>query len=234
MKKHFAIIFVIILSIDVNAQINRSGTQNQYHIGLKEGVNFTQISGDGHAGFHKVGMSGGIFIRTRPKNKKFFIQLEALYSEKGSRWAAPPAADTSSHPSAYYEPPTIGYLLRIHYIEFPLLFQYNFAALGIKTLFFEGGLSYGRLIYREEYKAVPGYNLPQYGPLFKHYEVAYNLGVRYTLPEHFELNFRFSRSISAVRDYYLSGDTKTATFFHPGQQNTVLYLAISYYFDLAK
>ena len=141
MKKLIPLFIAVVLFNPLIAQMGKRGVLSSYQLGAKEGVTVTQISADGHVGFMKAGMVGGFYLRNKFKNQKACVQFEVLYSEKGSRWYAKASSDTAASPSPYYEPPTLGYLLRLHYIEFPLIYQYNFRALGAKGLFFEGGLS---------------------------------------------------------------------------------------------
>ncbi len=198
------------------------------YIGALEGMTTSQISGDGHAGFHKYGMVGGLFFR-KDISPKLTLQLEAIYKEKGSRFYADNI--TNPNPSnVYYESPTYGYLLRLNYIEFPLLLQYTFPEnKRLKGLIIEGGPGFGIPVHIEEYIAVPGYNLRQYGPPFNYHEYSMNLGISYYLESNFGFNLRFSRSVSSVRDYYRG---EKSSFLSPGQQNTVISLSLNYRLQL--
>ncbi len=205
------------------AQITLRHKKKTY-IGALEGLTTSQISGDAHAGFHKYGSVGGLFIR-KDFSSTFTIQLEAIYKEKGSRFYAKPIPNPDPA-NTLYESPTRGYLLKINYIEFPLLFQYTIDRNSkLDGLIVEFGPGFGIPVHIEEYKTVPGYNLRQYGPHFNYYEATYNIGFSYYLGSNFGFNLRFSRSVNSVRDYYRG---EKSSFLSPGQQNAVLSLSMNY------
>jgi hypothetical protein len=228
MKRVILLLFFISFVIEAQAQrtIHR---RKSIYVGGLQGVTTSQISGDAHKGFKKFGMMGGLFV-IREINQSLTLQIEAIYKEKGSRYHAPPVADTAAVPSPYYETPTEGYLLKMNYIEFPVLLQYTFSELSRFTgLIVELGPGFGIPVHIEEYVTVPGFNNRQYGPPFNYYEISYNVGLSYYLKSNIGFNFRFSRSANAVRDYYKG---EKATTLSPGQQNTVLSFSVNYRFKL--
>ncbi len=227
MKRVILLLLFILFFLGVQAQRTLHNVKKIY-IGALEGITTSQISGDGHAGFHKYGMLGGLFVR-KDISPGITLQFEALYKEKGSRYYAPSVPNTGAA-NPLYESPTNGYLLKINYIEFPLLLQYTFSDLSkLKGVIVEMGPGFGIPVHIEEYVTVPGYNLRQYGPPFNYYEATANLGVSYYFASNFGLNFRFSKSVNSVRDYYRG---EKATSLSPGQQNTVLSLSLNYRFQL--
>jgi len=223
-------ILLLFVSFFVEAQAQRTiHRRKAFYIGGLEGLTTSQISGDGHKGFHKYGMTGGLFV-TKELSQSLTLQVEAIYKEKGSRYHAPPVSDTAAVHSPYYETPTEGYFLKMNYIEFPVLLQYTFGELSrFSGLIVELGSGFGVPVHIEEYVTVPGYNQRQYGPTFNYYEICYNAGLSYYLKSNIGFNLRFSRSANAVRDYYKG---EKATLLSPGQQNTVLSFSVNYRFKL--
>ena len=61
-----------------------------FDAGFIGGINMSQISGDGYAGYNKIGMNFGSYIvlpNLKDKNNitsDNFIKIEMLYSQKGS------------------------------------------------------------------------------------------------------------------------------------------------------
>jgi len=216
--------FISFFVVEAHAQRTIHHRKKLYVGGL-QGVTTSQISGDGHRGFHKYGMMGGLFV-TREISQSLNLQIEAIYKEKGSSYHARPVSDTAAVHSPYYEAPTKGYLLKLNYIEFPVLLQYTFSELSrLDGLIVEVGPGFGIPVHIEEYVTVPGFNQRQYGPTFNYYEISYNVGLSYYLESNIGFNLRFSRSANAVRDYYKGEKTTTLS---PGQQNTVLSFSVSY------
>lgn len=73
----------------------------------------SQVDGDTWKGYHKVGYLAGAFVRLELSPRSSF-QLEMEYIQKGSRHNV----DSAN----YYDQ---SYLLRLHYLELPLLYQYS-------------------------------------------------------------------------------------------------------------
>src|SRR6056300_1683315 len=56
---------------------------NKFKAGIKAGLNSSQITGDGYAGFNKLNLQGG-FLLQKPINETSQLQFEILYIQKGS------------------------------------------------------------------------------------------------------------------------------------------------------
>ena len=93
------------------------------------GVMGTQISGDDLSGFNKAGICAGVGIRAALSTKTS-LGFRMLYFQKGSRM---PLKNDGTD-SAYY-------LLRLSYVEVPLLLRFQVT----KKLFAEAGPSLGYL-----------------------------------------------------------------------------------------
>jgi outer membrane immunogenic protein len=187
-----------------------SAQEQRFSTGLKVGLSSSQVSGDNLAGYHKAGMSAGIFCSAH-FSKKWSSQFELLFIQKGSKYTGNPDAGDLNY-----------YRLQLNYIEVPVLVQYHY-----KKFTVEAGPGFGYLInYKEE--DMLG-DITGIRPFHKS-EISYNLGVNYRIVNHLGINARFSNSLSSIRDH-LSG---ARTFINPGQQNTVLQLTLSYTFGNAK
>ena len=152
MRSFLAIlIFSSLLAVTAKAQRFRGG--------VIAGISTTQIEGDGYGGFNKAGLQLGGFVNT-DISEKFIGQFEINYINKGSK-------DPANHEIGKYD----YYIIRINYVEIPVLLRYKF-----KKFIFDLGLSYGRLVKEKQEDSngdVPQQGL-KIGP-FKKNEIAYQL-----------------------------------------------------------
>jgi hypothetical protein len=202
MKKFIYFLFFISTFTSATAQ------EHRFSAGIKAGLSSSQISGDELAGFRKTGFTGGLLLRTL-FTKNWTTQFEMLFIQKGSKEAA--RIDSLTGDYNYY-------LLQLNYLEVPLLVQYR-----IKNVFFEAGPGIGYLInYKEEDKTG---DLTGRRP-FHPFEISFDFGFGISIKDHVGIGIRYSNSINSVRDH-LSGARR---WYNPGQQNTVIQLALSYTF----
>jgi hypothetical protein len=184
----------------------------KFEAGLALGFNTSQISGDNLGGFNRLSPNAGIFIK-RVINDKLDWRLEMAYLGKGSRNA--PGPD---------DPATDYYLLRLHYVELPLMFSYNLKSkwrveagpsVGVYVGHFEediNGEYVGILSARED---------------FKRLDISGNLGIIWEFSEKWKLNVRGSNSILPVRNY----DQQTSFRLNKGQLNKSIMLRLFYCFN---
>ena len=161
----------------------------QFRAGASFGVNASQISGDGYSGFNKAGINAGIFSNTR-FSRDLDFQFEINYSEKGSR--KNPQTDKGD---------TEFFLLRMPYIEIPIMLQYH------KNKFtYEAGFSYSRLIssYLENENG-PFEIQPQLNQ-FRDNDFAFLLGVNFNFTDNLIMNWRFNTSVIPFRKYDSGSD----------------------------
>lgn len=203
MKKISLLFFCLGIVGWLNAQ------ERRFSAGAKIGLSSSQVSGDDLAGFHKAGLTAGLFSSVK-FSKKWSGQFELLFVQKGSKYAGNPDAGDLNY-----------YRLQLNYMEVPVLIQYQF-----KKLCIEAGPGFGYLIhYREEDRMG---DITGMRP-FNKSEISYNLGVNYRIINHLGISARFSNSISSIRNHASGAHTLS----NPGQQNTVLQLAIHYIFGNA-
>ena len=173
--------------------------------GLFCGISTSQVSGDAAAGFDKAGIYAGVcsFLNLNEKNA---IQLELSFIQKGSRKNPKPNLGIYNK-----------YLLRLNYVEIPLIYRMKFNY----NLSFEAGPSLGILVFSREYdqSGIISNRLP-----FQNQDISMNFGGNYEINEHLKFNVRFSNSILKIRDHQ-SGEVY---WFNRGQYNSVLAFSLNY------
>ena len=135
------VIFIfILLSLKVSAQQKKE----LFNVGLKEGANTSQVSGDNYNGFDKYGFVGGAFLKGS-LNKTWTPGFEIIFTQKGSRhWSDHENGDFTS------------YFLQLSYVEIPLLLQYNIEMQNFYGLSVELGPSFAFLLRTKEIVEISG------------------------------------------------------------------------------
>lgn len=152
--------------------------------GLKLGVSASQVSGDSYGGFNKAGLIFGGFAKINLKDKHH-VQFEITYTQKGSRRNP----KTSEGDNDFF-------LLRLDYIEIPLLYQYDY-----KIFTFEGGPYISTLInqYIEDEFGVT--TLPDNYNEFSAFDIGVTAGLSFNFTEHLIMSWRYSNSVIPVRKF---------------------------------
>ena len=188
--------------------ISQAAAQKQFNAGITAGFTATQVDGDNWQGYYKVGLCGGGFVNTMI-GERYSLQLELLYTQKGSKHNPDPV----NSPFSFYE-------MGLSYIEIPILFRYHIKP----QLIAEGGISYGRLLSSQEedmYGILPDDQAP-----FQKSEYAVHGGMDLKVYKNLHANLRASYSILAIRfkpqisGYYIIG----------GQFNNVISFSLRYFF----
>jgi hypothetical protein len=197
LKASFLILLVMMVSSSLKAQ--------RFNGGIMIGGDVSQVDGDMYDGYHKWGYLGGAYVALRISPHSSF-QMELEYIQKGSR-----RVDTTNSGGTQY-------LLRLHYIEVPFLYQYTFK----KRFYFEIGpaadVLIGSLELRdgiEETNAVPLRPITLTG-IF---------GFGAYLTRNLRINLRSNYSLISIRsknDY--SGYRRI--LFETGQYNNVISLSV--------
>lgn len=95
-------------------EINTAIAQDKgFHLLLSAGANASQVNGDKLAGFDKFGLNIGAGVQ-RKINTKSALQIEFLYSEKGSKDVVNP------------NNPVPDTLFQFNYIDVPIVYTYEF------------------------------------------------------------------------------------------------------------
>jgi len=124
-------IFFLLLSFLFSNEIE---AQQRFKAGLIAGVNVSQINGDASAGFHKVGLVGGLRGVTILTDK-MELSIELLFSQQGSR------SELTTQTIANQ------FTIHLNYAAVPVIFNYRDWDQGdYHRLHFHGGLAYSRLL----------------------------------------------------------------------------------------
>ena len=137
------------------------GYGQRFHAGLIGGLSTSQVSGDQLSGFNQAGLIAGGFVNS-PISEKSSLQMEIIFIQKGSRKPVQPNSNNEY------------YILRLSYIEVPLLYKWKASS----KLTVEGGPSFGVLVYSQEETERGVY---ESDPAFRTYEISINVGLNYPL-----------------------------------------------------
>lgn len=195
MKKIYLALFILLISLPLlNAQ--------RFKGGVIGGINASQIDGDTWAGYYKMGLVAGAFVKTDFVDK-WGGQLEIKYSAKGSA-----NAFSTSYPV----------LIRLRYIDLPVLATYE----AIENLKVEGGISINYLFDAQYYDGVWS---DQWDIEPSKLETALTFGVNYRFFQSFDMNLRYSYSLFPVRS-----KTSTDSFGRGAWFNNLFTFAL--YFEI--
>ena len=197
--------FVKLIIVCILTVVSFSLYSQKFNGGILGGINATQVFGDQWSGPNKAGLYLGAFVNRYFSNRSS-LQLELDYIQKGSR--KNPDASTGNYST---------YLLRLNYIEMPVLYKYDFAEKG--TL--ETGLSLGVLVH--SYEEADG-STEVAGEEFDKIDFSFNLGAYYTIIKNFRINIRLAHSIIPIRPHS-SGQTYR---LNRGQYNQSIAIIFHY------
>lgn len=184
--------------------------KSPYRAGLKLGYSFHTLTGDLTKSRHGQDFIGGLWFQLK-MNKKWTAQTEVLLIDKGI--GGGPGGKSPTRVSAH--------LVRLHYFEFPVLFQYH-----KKMIYYEFGPGLGYLInFREDLNGNTMPELVNNYP-FSRSELSFNLGVGFALTEKWAIGLRLSHSVLPIRDTVPSVGKKS--------YNALLALNVSRQFKIKK
>lgn len=175
--------------------------------GLKAGLTMSQIAGDGFSGYNKAGLFVGCWgaINLQPD---LSLQMDIAYTQKGS---AQQASDA--------RPDIPQYLLRLNYVEMPLVVTYQMAPFAV-----EAGLSFDFLVgQKETINFVPN----DQGDIWRKVNLASVLGLKYLLSEKWMISLRSINSISSIRKNSVPKNVRRYSQKY-GAYNDVLALGLIY------
>jgi hypothetical protein len=187
--------FLILVSSSLKAQ--------HFNAGLMIGGDVSQVDGDTYSGYTKFGYLGGAYVGLQVSPHSSF-QMELEYIQKGSRNDTNATGITS-------------YLLRIHYIEVPILYQYIFKS----RFYFEAGPAIDIYIGSLEMKD----GLQVNGVPIRSVCFSGIFGFGAYVTKHLRLNLRTNYSLNSLRSKNDIGYYRRM-FFERGQYNNVLSLSV--------
>lgn len=202
--------FLVILVIGALASFSQ-----KFNGGIIAGGNVSQLDGDGNDGYNKFGFQAGAFVSLRISPHSSF-QMEMEYIQKGSRINADSITNTGNT-----------YLMRFHYLEVPLLYQYSFT--NGRRWSVEAGPAMDVLL--GSYEENNGIEVPaQYQYPLRSITLAGILGFSAFITDHLKANFRFNYSLLSIRPQNNYPPTSRHILFETGQFNNVLSLSLFWYF----
>jgi hypothetical protein len=173
---------------------------------ISAGITTSQVSGDALSGFDKAGFNVGAGVALST-SRKIQISFEPSYLQKGSR---KPSKLDKGDPSFY--------LLRLNYIELPVLISYRLT----QSFKLQLGPSIGWL----EKSTEEDENGVLEGEPFNAIDLSISGGIAYQLSNNWQLVLRNIQSVSPVREF----GGRALPFFKGGQYNTVIAFILQYYF----
>ena len=117
-KINMKYLFTLIALSAVLAGNAQAGNLPEWHVGIKGGLNYANISGSGTASGFSAGAEGGVFVE-RTFNSKWSIQPELLFAQDNTK-----QSNFSTFYPANYNP----YLaddIKLAWLNIPVLFKYN-------------------------------------------------------------------------------------------------------------
>ncbi|MBK6564973.1 MAG: PorT family protein [Saprospiraceae bacterium] len=177
--KKYVIFCILLLTI-----YHQHGISQSFKASVVAGANMAQIDGDFLYGFKKTGLTAGGRI-SYPVTKNMFLNLELLYSERGSSVSYFEKNDSNKY--------------SLRYLEIPLIFSIHDWFHEEKKYYIvraEAGFSYGALF---QLKVPPVVDENQ----FKKNDFSYILGLGFQFTKNIGLSLRYTRSINDMLDYNL-------------------------------
>jgi hypothetical protein len=171
------------------------------------GFDASQVAGDTYSGYNKVGPVGGFFVNLQPTKHSSF-QMELYYVQKGSRKSADAVEEDYN-----------SYLLRLNYVELPLLYKYHFGWFAL-----EFGPSVAFLM--SAYEAVNETDQKRDDYATATFQL--NSGAVFTIAKNWKLDIRTNNSLTSLRSNLNTGDVRRLWSY--GQYNDVLMFTVAYQF----
>jgi hypothetical protein len=172
--------------------------------GVMGGLVGSQVAGDSYAGYNKLGFSAGVFANVELSNNTF-LQMELSFIQKGSRFIPQPKK------GLYDE-----YIMRLNYIELPVLYQFRFLDIFKAEFGFAGNFLLSHFEEKNHLKVADN--------LFREMNLNFIAGLYYSIDEKFTINFRTNNSITGIR----KNNQGVPRFGSYGQYNDALVLSIYY------
>lgn len=179
------LLFIVLLPTGVQAQ--RRQKQQRFKAGLIAGVTASQIDGDASAGYHKLGLQGGL-RGIAVLNDKQDMSIELLFTQRGSR----------NQPKTFPD-----FNVTLNYVEVPVQWHYHDWPANDDSdnpdyyrVHFNVGLSYARLInYKDKNQfsaistALPEMNSNSF---------CFVIGASLFVSKHLAFTFRYHRALNRL------------------------------------
>jgi hypothetical protein len=193
MKRLFLQILLLLFVTGTRAQElpSLNNSDNNFVGGIILGGNVSRMTGTYYQGYHKLGLTTGLTVYTRLKNK-FWTSIELLYSQKGTIGVR---QMESVYTGSYFEK----YYARLNYIEVPVLLHY----FDKRWYHFSIGASYSVLMKsKEDLVSYQPTNLYTQQSFFNQREYDIIIGGGLHVNKNLFLNIRYQHSVTPVRDAF--------------------------------
>lgn len=174
--------------------------------GLTGGLVGSQVAGDPSSGYNKLGVYFGVFA-SRQFTLKSGAKFEMGYIQKGAR-------ENPTEENGNFQ-----YLLRLQYIELPVLYQFTIN----QRLLLNAGLAYSYLLGTPYEEA--NFSNSVSGTEFNTHTATFILGLDYRITDALSASFRTNNSITPIREH-VSGAKR---LFNRGQYSDALTFGLTYY-----
>ena len=216
MSKKIIIFLFSIFFFNKNLSAQKESWLHQtFKAGPVIGTNLSQVDGDANAGIHKIGLHTGVASYVN-LNNKLGMQLEILYSQKGSRYTQ--ELNGAQGPYFAY------YRMYLNYVEIPLALKYYYT----EDIHFGAGISFNRLINsKEEYIGLYGtkeFDSESYSFNKNNWDAF--IGIDYQISGRWIAEARYQYSITPIRTL-----SKIPQGFENGrnQANNLFVIRLGYY-----
>lgn len=176
----------LFLSLFLSALYFNYGYAQKFEGGIVLGLVGSQVAGDQYSGYNKAGLNAGGWINL-PLGEKSKLQMELTYIQKGSR----------ENPD-YEKNKMDSYLMRLGYVQLPLLYLYQYNDL----IGFETGLGMNFLIHSNE--RFNGYETVE-SP-FKRTNLCFMAGLSVRVTDLIRISLRTDNSLFSIRKNKVTGD----------------------------
>jgi len=201
-KQSFITLAVILLLASANPL-----TAQRFTGGFTAGLAASQVDGDTYSGYNKAGVIAGGWANVLLSDHSAF-HAGLTYIQKGSRHNPDPEKGDYQQ-----------LLIRLGYVEMPLLYQYRLK----NGLYLEGGGSLGVLLH--SYSEIDLLETTHLNP-FRLLDLSLQLGIGYQFSEKWKVNLRNGNSLGSIRKQRVTGDQWRIWGY--GQYNHVLALELMY------
>ncbi|MFW5831462.1 MAG: porin family protein [Prolixibacteraceae bacterium] len=203
MMKKITIPVLLILMVQI-------ASAQRFEGGILAGFNGSQVEGDTYKGYHKPGILAGFYVQTDVA-PAIFTGLEIKFSQKGSRNKNKPDDPTPEK-----------YIMRLDYVDVPLLFGFRTNEWGAVV----AGISAGYLISGKEFDEY-GQFVQEDQNEFNDFDLQPFAGFQFGMLDNVKLDLRLALSVLPVRERPLD----TNYYWINNQFNNVISLALYYRID---
>ena len=208
--KYKILIFILLTSFSST----KAQQESKFTLKPALGITACQVHGDKYSGYNKLGFTGGLYLNALLK-KKHSLEFGIIYIQKGAR----KNQNVEKFDYTYY-------LLRLNYIEIPLVYRWQH-----NKFFYTVGLSYGYLINYYESSSELG-NYTGLYPFLKS-EYSFNIGLGMMIKPQIGVEVRTNNSYLTVRPWQ-SGfvqpyyNTLLWRTFNKGSYNNIMEVVLTY------